>query len=131
MVIDLDHFKSINDSYSHQIGDLVLVKVAGILRNTAKGSAAVVRFGGEEFVILSTGLDAKEGAELAEEVRMAISSAEWEEITEHLSVTTSIGVCTSAGGCTNRGDLLSAADHNLYTAKRSGRNRVIATCMTR
>lgn len=130
MLIDLDHFKSINDTYSHQIGDLVLIKAAGILRNTAKQAAAVAaRFGGEEFVILASGLDEEEGAKLAEELRVAISSAQWDEIAGHLKVTTSIGVCTSAGGCTKVEDLLSAADHNLYTAKRSGRNRVIASRM--
>ncbi|RUT35576.1 GGDEF domain-containing protein [Paenibacillus zeisoli] len=132
MVIDLDHFKRINDSYSHQIGDLVLVKAAGILRNAAKRAAAIAaRYGGEEFVILATGLNEKEAAELAEDVRLAISSAEWNEIAESLSVTTSIGVCTSSEGCSNRRELLGAADHNLYTAKRSGRNRVIGTSMSR
>ncbi|WP_017812192.1 MULTISPECIES: tetratricopeptide repeat-containing diguanylate cyclase [Paenibacillus] len=125
ILIDLDHFKTINDTLSHQVGDTVLVHLAKILSLTVPPSSALARIGGEEFLAILPDTNAVQGLQQADRLRQAIHSADWSTITGTLPVTASLGVSTMAGVAINRTELLAIADHRLYEAKHSGRNRVV------
>ncbi len=126
VLIDLDHFKEINDTLSHQVGDTVLVNVAKIMSLTAPSSSALARIGGEEFLAVFKDTDAELGMLYATRLCQAICSADWSPITGSMSVTASLGVSTTAGEHLSRNELIAIADRHLYEAKRTGRNRVIA-----
>ncbi|MFC4064612.1 GGDEF domain-containing protein [Actinoplanes subglobosus] len=125
-IVDLDHFKRVNDTLSHATGDTVLQHVAELLEEAAPGSAFAARMGGEEFLLVYPGVDAEEAATRCERLRLRIRAHSWEPITGTLPVTTSIGITTAPEGRSTFTALLSAADRNLYAAKRSGRDRIIA-----
>lgn len=125
-IIDLDYFKRINDTLSHEVGDTVLINVAKILSVSAAEPAAVARLGGEEFVAIFPRADRRQGEELANRMCRAIRNAHWSPITGVIPVTASIGVHTVQGGSINRAELLAVADRRLYLAKRSGKDRVVA-----
>ncbi|PLS17106.1 GGDEF domain-containing protein [Bacillus sp. M6-12] len=129
-MLDLDNFKQINDTLSHDVGDAVLVHFARILTVTTLETAMVARIGGEEFLVILPRVDEQEGLRCAEELRRAVRSADWSPITGDLPVTVSIGVCTAYGNQACRSSLLSEADRNLYIAKRSGRDRVYSAAMS-
>jgi diguanylate cyclase (GGDEF)-like protein len=136
LVIDMDHFKELNDVYGHLAGDEALRAVATALSDELRGYDAVGRFGGEEFVALLPGVDAVTAANVAERVRQRIErldvsvSRHAGGIT-HVGVTASIGVA-SAWGAAELDDLLRNADVALYLAKGAGRNTVrgAATAVT-
>ena len=123
-LLDLDHFKQINDGCGHAVGDEVLRTVALLLRRECRAIDVVSRFGGEEFAILlpETGL---EGARtVCEKVRSAIERFAWAKLHVQLSVTVSLGVFELAGGM-DASSALERADQLLYSAKQAGRNRVM------
>lgn len=123
-IVDLDHFKLVNDRYSHAIGDDVLRRVADILAAATADSGWTARMGGEEFLLVFPG----EGCDIAltrcEDVRQAVESYPWSSVAPGLTLTVSIGVTELAPGRTSQAALLGQADRNLYAAKYSGRNRV-------
>ena len=129
-IVDVDHFKRINDTCSHEIGDQVLIAIAGLVADTvpagevgAQGFTA--RLGGEEFLVAFTGLAWSTALTRLENLREAVARHPWQLLIGDLPVTVSIGV--TAGQDRQRpADLLHAADQNLYAAKRGGRNRVCA-----
>jgi two-component system, cell cycle response regulator len=125
MMCDIDHFKAINDHFSHATGDEVLRHVARILQANTRASDIVARYGGEEFAIVFTETTAETAVRLAERIRERIEQFDWWEIDPALHVTISIGV---DGIVTRPGiaEMLAAADERLYRAKRGGRNRVVA-----
>ncbi|MEU4427490.1 GGDEF domain-containing protein [Actinoplanes sp. NPDC024001] len=126
-LVDLDHFKRVNDTLSHATGDTVLQHVAELLEETAGGAAVAARMGGEEFLLVFPGLDAREAAIRCERLRVRLRAHAWAPITGTLPVTTSIGVtATTPDGHGTLTALLSQADRNLYAAKRGGRDRVVA-----
>ncbi|MET8149774.1 diguanylate cyclase [Actinoplanes sp. NPDC049668] len=125
-LLDLDHFKRVNDTLSHSTGDTVLQSVAQLLSESVSGAMIAARMGGEEFLLVLPGMDAQEATERCERLRLRIRAHAWEPITGALTVTTSIGVTTSAEGRATPSALLSLADRNLYVAKREGRDRVVA-----
>ncbi|MEU4625477.1 GGDEF domain-containing protein [Actinoplanes sp. NPDC023801] len=125
-ILDLDHFKRINDTLSHATGDTVLQHVAELLEDAAPGSAIAARMGGEEFLLVYPSVDAEEAAARCERLRLRIRAHGWEPITGTIPVTTSIGITTAPEGRSSLAALLSAADRNLYAAKNSGRDRVVA-----
>jgi diguanylate cyclase (GGDEF)-like protein len=124
-LIDLDHFKRINDTLSHDAGDRVLQRVAEILNDAATGPAIAARMGGEEFVLVLPGADAAVAVQRCEELRQLIRSYPWPPITGAMAVTTSIGVTTSPDGSGLLAALLAEADRRLYDAKHAGRDRVV------
>ncbi|GAB1640652.1 diguanylate cyclase [Krasilnikovia sp. MM14-A1259] len=129
-LVDLDHFKRVNDTLSHATGDAVLIQIAGLLADAASGSAVAGRLGGEEFVLVFPDTDTDEANRRCEQLRRAIATHDWEPTTGTLAVTASIGVTTVANGQSSPSALLAAADRNLYVAKRTGRNRVMTDPVT-
>jgi len=123
-VLDLDHFKAINDRHGHDVGDRVLQRLATLLTAALRGSDRVVRTGGEEFVLLMPGADERSALIGCERVRRAVREAPWQEIAEDLGLTASIGVA-SARAATDLRHLLMLADRRLYDAKHAGRDRVV------
>lgn len=124
VMIDLDHFKHVNDTYGHDVGDKLLRHVCNLIIASVRPTDSVIRYGGEEFVVLAPNCDSDHASELGERVRLAISAS---KLTLHtgqdLTVTASLGVATlHAVG--SGAAMLQAADEALYTAKRSGRNRL-------
>jgi diguanylate cyclase (GGDEF)-like protein len=126
-MIDLDHFKQINDALSHNAGDQVLAAVADLLeRDLTAGFAA--RMGGEEFVLVLPGTTLADATRQLEALRITISSHHWWPVTGDLPVTVSIGTASTENLDPDRASqsaLLAAADRNLYRAKHSGRNQVV------
>lgn len=121
VMIDLDHFKRINDAYGHPAGDRVLVQAAAIIRDQVANDGFAARFGGEEFCVVLSDMDAETARERAEHIRRAIEVAAW----PFVSVTASVGVATAVPdeeGSPNV--MLTRADRALYVAKRDGRNCV-------
>ena len=121
VTFDIDHFKSINDTYGHDVGDDVLRDLGALLRQRVRRTDKVFRLGGEEFMILLFGADLQEGQEVAEDLRSMISSTPFLE--KH-PVTVSLGVATLAPN-ENLTDWVKRSDEYLYIAKSSGRNKVI------
>jgi diguanylate cyclase (GGDEF)-like protein len=120
---DVDHFKGINDRFSHAVGDEVLRCVGEILRSQCRLGDLAGRFGGEEFMLIFRGLDMRSATEACERVRRAVESWDWKSIHPHLRVTLSMGLATSASFDHPQG-VLDAADHWLFEAKHRGRNQV-------
>ena len=124
MVGDLDHFKAVNDNFSHAVGDEVLRRVSLVLRKNARGTDVVARYGGEEFVIAFVESTVEQAAVRCEVLRKAIEQHPWHEVHPDLHVTMSMGLCDDIKlGSVNR--MLAVADKRLYEAKRSGRNRMV------
>jgi diguanylate cyclase (GGDEF)-like protein len=124
LLIDVDHFKSINDVFSHGVGDRVLAEIAGVLRAHCRHDEVAVRFGGDEFaMLLRTG--PAEAARVAERVREVVLHRDWDTVAPGLRVTLSMGLATFAEPMTGR-DLYDRADQHLYVAKRNGRNQLAA-----
>ncbi|WP_347903037.1 diguanylate cyclase [Pseudomonas purpurea] len=122
-MLDLDHFKRINDNYGHLAGDKVLKIIANVLKKRLRGSDFIARFGGEEFVLLVPNTPLTVGAKLAESLRAAIEACPFHFKGERVTVTVSIGLSAFKPG--EHSDLvLKRADQALYRAKNAGRNRV-------
>ena len=119
LIIDIDHFKQVNDTYGHQVGDVVLVKLAGLLADGVRPEDVVARFGGEEFTILLPGTGADKSKGMAEQLNRMVEQAAWEETG---SLTVSIGAATFSEQDTEASILVNA-DRALYASKRNGRNR--------
>ena len=125
LMIDIDHFKSVNDRWGHATGDLVLKQVAETLRSRTRVFDSLARYGGEEFVIIMSGASANDATQAAERLRAAIQAMDFmpDDKTRH-RLTVSIGVACSTRAAITTERLLGAADQALYRAKRHGRNRV-------
>ncbi len=124
-IADLDHFKRVNDTYSHAVGDDVLRAIAHILRDQVRHTDLVARFGGEEFVLVLTETDLDAARVVCEKLRAAVEAYPWEKLRPGLAVTISIGVFADIE-VTSHERMLAAADERLYEAKAAGRNRVVA-----
>lgn len=127
IMIDIDHFKKINDTYGHSTGDTVLCQVAKRLLESARIHEYIGRIGGEEFLVILSPCD-KEGAiKAAERLRVAISSKEIDIDDQLVPVTISLGIAINSANILEENQLLRQADEALYLAKNSGRNRVEIT----
>ena len=119
MLIDADHFKSINDRHGHTYGDSVLRNFAVVLNRVKRAEDIACRFGGEEFAVLMPVIDIQAAQTLAKRIMDSLRLFPW----ENEPVTVSIGLAMCSETCTSE-DLIQAADSALYRAKREGRNRV-------
>jgi diguanylate cyclase (GGDEF)-like protein len=126
VMLDLDHFKQINDEYGHQQGDEVLSSVADVLRDFSRDIDAPARYGGEELAIVLPQTDSEGAEQLAERIREAVERLEVPRIDGDgsLRLQASFGVASLPESAVDRGGLIAAADAALYRAKRAGRNRV-------
>ena len=124
-MMDIDHFKRVNDTYGHKIGDVVLQKLSQLCQKTLREVDLIGRMGGEEFAILLPETNGERAAEVAERLRASIADTEIPlETGLPLHFTVSIGIATLQGSTVNVDMLLSQADKALYEAKHGGRNRV-------
>ena len=119
LILDIDYFKKVNDTYGHQVGDEVLVHVAEILQIQARATDIVARYGGEEFVVLLPHTNMKESKRIAEQLRRNVAQSKW----QIESVTVSIGIATITEQDSDV-TMLNNADQALYISKENGRNRV-------
>ncbi|HKR64042.1 MAG TPA: diguanylate cyclase [Thermoanaerobaculia bacterium] len=127
VLVDVDQFKNINDSFGHQVGDEVLAEVARRFARSARSSDTVARYGGEEFVVLLPETPLADAVSFAEKLRSAIASAPVRVPGGELPVTVSVGAASLAHtGFASPAEMIQAADQALYRAKRNGRNRVEA-----
>jgi two-component system cell cycle response regulator len=129
-IMDADRFKSINDTYSHEVGDRVIKKLADLLTTTVSSGAKsgahrgfVARLGGEEFLIVLQGLGMRRAMSVLRALRARIQRHHWAELAENLAVTVSIGAAAATADDT-ASVVLARADRHLYAAKAAGRNRV-------
>ena len=120
VLLDIDHFKRVNDTYGHQVGDDVLVKLAAVLVQELRGSDEVFRWGGEEFMLLLEHTSLEAAIEVAERVRTAVEAS---ELLARSTITISLGV-TDIQPDETEAVIYPRADIALYTSKRDGRNRV-------
>jgi diguanylate cyclase (GGDEF)-like protein len=128
LMIDIDHFKKINDTHGHQTGDEVLVAMAELLSAELRENDVIARFGGEEFLVIAPHTPVENAEELAERLRTAAQAQKIQASNDPNGVqfTVSIGVAQVEEGTDTPDGLVSAADNRLYRAKDSGRNRVVA-----
>jgi len=126
---DVDHFKGINDRFSHAVGDEVLRCVGEILRAHCRLGDLAGRYGGEEFMLVFRNLEMRAASEICERVRKAIEDWDWKSIHPQLRVTLSMGLASSASFDNSQG-LMDAADHWLYEAKHHGRNQIQPVLVT-
>ena len=128
LLVDVDHFKRVNDTYGHLVGDQVLVAVAGALRQGVRDGDLLGRFGGEEFVALLAGADAAEAARVAERLREQVAHlVVLVDGGVEVQVTVSIGVIVDGACESSVPVLLASADYAMYRAKAAGRNTVVLT----
>ncbi len=125
LLLDIDHFKKINDSHGHLAGDAVLVHIAGLIKSRLRETDIKCRWGGEEFMVLLKGCDLKTAMNMAEELRLGILNHPLLLDGKNLAVTVSVGV-TVFQQKDNRDEIIRRADRALYTAKSNGRNQVVA-----
>jgi two-component system, cell cycle response regulator len=123
--VDLDHFKRINDTCSHAVGDEVLRNTARMLRDAAPEAAFAARMGGEEFLLVMPGTGAADALDICRAVQTAIRSFGWTAVTGDVPVRASIGLTTQKGAGLSQVALLGVADGHLYEAKEGGRDRIV------
>lgn len=123
ILLDIDHFKQVNDTYSHQVGDEVLEVVARELQQVVRGQDILARYGGEELVLLMPETHRDQAKEIGVRMRQKIEQFDWGKLAIGLAVTASVGVASKTSDTTAL-SLLKRADQQLYKAKDAGRNRV-------
>jgi diguanylate cyclase (GGDEF)-like protein len=127
VAVDLDHFKEINDTRGHPVGDIVLQQLAGIMKVTARDTDSVARFGGDEFVIILPDTGWQGALTFAERLRRCVDDYSFGPPDAPVSTTISVGVALGRGtDATSADALLKEADAALYKAKTAGRNRVFS-----
>lgn len=132
LLLDIDHFKQVNDSYGHAAGDAILKRLAELIRKNTRSSDFVVRYGGEEFVSVMTSANQDQAFLYVDRLREMVAAAEF-PVPGHdapLKVTVSVGVSSFPGDGQTTTDLLNMADQALYAAKAGGRNRVVRASRT-
>ncbi len=122
-MIDIDHFKKINDSYGHQTGDHVLSMLSDLIRTHTRRSDHIGRYGGEEFLLILPNSDSFQATLIVDRLRSAIENHRFDIDDNHLSLTVSCGIATYCGQALHQ--FIDEADKHLYTAKRMGRNQCI------
>lgn len=130
IMLDLDHFKEINDTYGHSVGDKILETFGELLRSESRNTDSVGRIGGEEFAILLPETPIEEAIESAKRIRQKLENLDFSAGNESFKVTCSIGVTEWNPDDTSSDDMLKRADEALYRAKNQGRNQVVSAQKT-
>jgi diguanylate cyclase (GGDEF)-like protein len=125
LLLDIDYFKTVNDTYGHAAGDTALVQAARVLSESVRGSDVVCRYGGEEFLVLAPETPLEGALALAEKIRLTVSSRLFGDGERTFPLTVSVGVAGLDGGESGN-DMIARADEALYQAKQTGRNRIEA-----
>lgn len=123
-MVDIDHFKRVNDTYGHGVGDEVIREVAQRLMGSLRAGDLICRYGGEEFAVLLPGIVTPESVNAANRLHAAVVASAVQTEAGELPVTVSVGVAASGAGGDDLAAILSRADEALYEAKRNGRNQV-------
>jgi diguanylate cyclase (GGDEF)-like protein len=127
VIIDLDHFKRVNDTYGHPAGDAVLKRACEACSRGLRTEDVFARFGGEEFAIVLRGVDSKGAARLGERLRQAVAAEVVEHEGQRIQITLSAGAASLADcRAPSAEELIAVADRRLYVAKQAGRNRIVA-----
>jgi diguanylate cyclase (GGDEF)-like protein len=131
ILCDIDHFKSVNDTYGHPVGDVVLRGVARTLLEEARATDVVARYGGEEFAVVMPETDGPGALTIAERIRQRVKALVFETGQGKLAITLSLGIATVPGDATRKPELVERADACLYHAKRHGRDRAVSASSLR
>ncbi len=123
LLFDIDHFKKINDSYGHPVGDAVLKKIGKLLNETVRTVDVAARYGGEEFVALLVNTDSKGASQMAERIRASIEKSKFLLNGQRIPVTVSVGFAVFPEDAKEKSALIEMADQALYAAKDGGRNQ--------
>ena len=129
LLLDIDHFKKFNDTYGHQVGDFVLTEFSTTLQDNIRKYDILARYGGEEFIIILPETSVDEAMNVAEKLRTAIETADFDDNRESYNVTASFGVSCATPATQddfNKNTFINQADQALYEAKQKGRNKVVA-----
>ncbi|MBT7071728.1 MAG: diguanylate cyclase [Anaerolineae bacterium] len=129
LLLDIDHFKKINDTYGHNTGDTVLQSVARLLQEFTRETDLACRYGGEEFLLLLPDIDCDTALQRAETLRQTVQETCVPYLDHRLSVTISVGLAVYPADGSDYAEIIQKADEALYEAKEQGRNRVISTAM--
>jgi diguanylate cyclase len=124
VMMDVDHFKRVNDEHGHAVGDLVLARLARLLMASTRTSDLLARIGGEEFIAVLVGTPIELAHDICERVRTMVEKHPWEDISAGLHVTISLGL-VEVSDPVETPRLMALADKALYAAKNQGRNRVV------
>ena len=122
IMFDLDHFKSVNDTYGHLAGDYVLKHLAGVIKNRIRREDVLARYGGEEFAIILPEIDHQHALVFAEKIRRLVERTSFNFENTALPITISVGVSTATADVAGPDELIRLADEKLYEAKAAGRN---------
>lgn len=125
MMLDIDYFKKVNDTYGHQAGDAVIRNIAQIIKAATRETDVSGRYGGEEFAILLPDTEAKNAVTVAERIRKLVQATEVEYEGQFIKYTCSLGVAQKTGDHTKPSQWIEIADQALYKAKETGRNKVV------
>jgi diguanylate cyclase (GGDEF)-like protein len=123
-LLDLDHFKAVNDKHGHLAGDMVLRQLATLIRTAVRKDELLARYGGEEFALVLPEADPMQAIRACERVRQVIETHAFVHDGQRIPVTVSVGLATTGGDVASVEDLFAIADRKLYEAKIGGRNRV-------
>jgi diguanylate cyclase (GGDEF)-like protein len=125
LLVDIDHFKKVNDTYGHPVGDLVLRGVARILKEEIRDIDTAARYGGEEFAVVLPGTDSAGAKNFAERLRKTIMAETFSADGRTLKVTASIGIASVPADAKTKEELIERTDQALYHAKHQGRNQCV------
>jgi len=125
ILVDIDHFKSVNDTYGHPMGDQVLKGVARIMKEAARDTDVAARYGGEEFAIVMPETDSKGAQVIAERIRERVMAEVFQTDQGPLKVTISMGIATFPEAADAKQAIIDLSDQCLYFAKRHGRNQTV------
>jgi diguanylate cyclase (GGDEF)-like protein len=128
LMIDIDHFKEVNDSQGHQTGNIILQEIANVIKQSVRDVDIVARYGGEEFMVILPQTDLHDAKSIAERIRTQVENSYFSDAQgqRQIKVTVSIGVAIYPDGVLSANQLLEKVDQAMYLAKNQGRNR---TCM--
>ena len=124
LMLDIDHFKAVNDTYGHLVGDRVLRAIAGATRRIIREGDVLVRYGGEEFLVLLPGAGLDDVVQTSERIRRAVSETTVEDGLSRIAVTVSVGAATYRDATDSPEALVALADRAMYASKEGGRDRV-------